>query len=265
MNGNGRNPEQDFGAMEDEMQTSDLDREMAAFEGQIREAFVRAPAATVAEAHLTAMLAEAEAVATTAPLPVSATPRPPRRNGWVVVRRLALVPLAVLVAGAGMAVAGVRPPEPISDLFERAGVNVPGSDDEGDDGGRGEAPADRGERGEGGAQSGETAIETGDGATNTTNDGPTPGAQRANENAAEGQRTAEQARSGETPPDTPGRSDDHPAPQGTGTPPEDPGHPGQGKPDSPPGQSRSSTPGQGGGLDKEKPVKEQPDKESSGA
>jgi hypothetical protein len=270
MSENGRNPGQGSGAMEEEMRISDLDSDMAAFESQIRDEFVRPPSTAVAEAHLTAMLAAAEAVATTDPL-VPARPKRTRRNGWVVVRRLALVPLAVLVAGAGMAVAGVRPPEPISDLFERAGVDVPGSDEEGDDRGRGETPsepaepaepADRGERSD---QTGETAIETGERATNTSNDGPTPGAQRANENAAEGQRTAEQARSGQTPPDMPGHSEDHPTPQGSGTPPEDPGHQGHGEPDSPPGQSRSSTQSQGGGTDKEKPVKVKPDKKVSDA
>jgi hypothetical protein len=156
----------------------------------------------------------------------------------------------------------VRPPEPISDLFERAGVDVPGSDHEGDDDTRGEAPADRGDGGDGGErgdQSGEIGVGPGDGATNTSNDGATPGAQKANEKSAEGQETAEQARSGETPPEGPGRSDDHPAPQGNGTPPEDPGHEGHGKPDSPPGQSERSAAEYGGGT-ANKPDKDKPEK-----
>src|SRR5919106_4088327 len=263
MSENGSNPEQGFGAMGEEMLTSERDKDLAAFEGRLRDAFVRAPAPAVAQEHLAAMLAEAEAVATTARLETPVAPQRTPRNRWIVVRRLALVPLAVLVAGAGLAVAGVRPPEPISDLFERAGIDVPGSDDEGDDGARGQAPADRGERGD---QGGEPAIDTGDGATNTSNDGATPGAKHANENATEGQKTAEQARSGETPPDGPGRSDDHPAPQGNGTPPEDPGNPGAGKPDSPPGQSHSSAEEHGGGIPDEpgKPDKERSDTYSSG-
>ena len=264
MSENGHNPERGFGANEREMSASELDTDLAAFEGRLRHAFVRTPAPKVADAHLAAMLAEAQAIATTSPLDAATTPsKPTQRSRWILARRLALAPLAVIVAGAGLAVAGVRPPEPISDLFERVGVDVPGSDHDGSEGTQGKAPADSAKRGDG---SGEVGISTGDGAGNPTNDGATPGAQHANEKAAEGQETAEGARSGETPPDTPGRSADHPAPQGNGTPPEDPGHSGEGKPDSPPGQDSSSAQEHGGGVpDKPgKPDKEQFDSYSSG-
>jgi hypothetical protein len=236
------------------MSASELQIEMAAFESQLRNAYVRPPAAAVAEAHVEAMLAEADAIAATAVIEAPSTPARAPRSRWVAVRRLALVPLAVLVAGGGLAVAGVRPPEPISDAFESVGIDVPGSDKE-DSKGDGDKP-DR----DGSARDGD-----GDGAPasagNSTNDGPTPGSEQANPNASEGQKTAEQARSGQTPPDGPGRSDDHPAPQGNGTPPEDPGHPGEGKPDSPPGQAHSSAQEHGGGIANKPDKPTKPDKD----
>jgi hypothetical protein len=253
---NGHNPAPDFGAQKERMHASEHDIEVAAFESRLRDAYVRRPAPAVADAHVEAMLAEAEAIAATAVLdtPVSSPQRP--RSQWVVARRLALVPLGVLAIGGGLAVAGVRPPEPLSDAFKSVGIDVPGSDDEDstpDDTDR--PPEDSGaHEGTGGGSP------TGSGGENAANDGPTSGANRANENAGEGQKTAEQARSGQTPPDQPGRSEDHPAPQGNGTPPEDPGHTGHGKPDSPPGQSHSSAQENGGGT-ANKPVKpEKPDK-----
>jgi hypothetical protein len=256
MSDDGHNPEPVFGASERRMRASEHDIDIAAFESRLRDAYVRPPAAAVAEAHLEAMLAEAEAIAATAVIEEPSTPSRAPRSRWVAVRRLALVPLGVLVIGGGLAVAGVRPPEPISDVFEGVGIDVPGSDEkgskpDGDQPGReGSARNDDGD----GAPAGSSA---GDG--NSTNDGPTRGSEQANPNANEGQRTAEQARSGQTPPDEPGRSEDQPAPQGSGTPPEDPGHPGHGKPDSPPGQAHSSAQEQGGGTAKQdKP--ERPDK-----
>jgi hypothetical protein len=241
---NGHNPEPDLGASEDWMPASELQTEMAAFESRLKAAYVRAPEAAVAEAHVEAMLAEADAIAATAVLaePTERLARAPRSR-WVAVRRLALVPLGVLALGGGLAVAGVRPPEPISDVFESVGIDVPGSDEERSDGaGDGKAIGDEAKQRNG------QARETSGSGANTTNDGATPGAAQANPDASEGQETAEQARSGQTPPEGPGRSDDHPAPQGSGTPPEDPGHPGEGKPDSPPGQSHSSAAEHGGGI-----------------
>jgi hypothetical protein len=260
MSENGRNPEREYGASEEQMRASESDSDLTAFEGRVRDAYVRSPAPAVAQAHLTAMLAEAQAIAATASLETETMPskRTPR-NRWVLARRLALAPLAVLVAGAGLAVAGVRPPEPISDLFERVGVDVPGSDHEGADADKGDkAPAGRDERGDGSDGAGIGAADGG----NPTNDGPTPGARHANEKADGGQETAEQARSGDAPPDAPGRSDDHPAPQGNGTPPEDPGHEGHGKPDSPPGQSRSSGQEPGGGTANQPDKPNKPDDET---
>jgi hypothetical protein len=241
---NGHNPEPDLGASEGWMPASELQTEMAAFESRLKAAYVRAPEAAVAETHVEAMLAEADAIAATAVLdrPAERLARAPRSR-WVAVRRLALVPLGVLALGGGLAVAGVRPPEPISDAFESVGIDVPGSDDE-----RSDAASDGKARSDEAKQRNGQARETSGSGTNTTNDGATPGAAQANPNASEGQKTAEQARSGQTPPEGPGRSDDHPAPQGSGTPPEDPGHQGDGKPDSPPGQSHSSAAEHGGGI-----------------
>jgi hypothetical protein len=258
MSQNGHNPEPDLGASEGWMPASELHTEMTAFEARLKDAYVRAPEAAVAEAHVEAMLAEADAIAATAVLdaPTERLARAPRSR-WVAVRRLALVPLGVLALGGGLAVAGVRPPEPISDAFESVGIDVPGSDEKrSDDGGDGKGGSE--------AQQGDgQARKTSDSAANTTNDGATPGAAPANRNASEGQKTAEQARSGQTPPEGPGRSDDHPAPQGNGTPPEDPGHPGEGKPDSPPGQSHSSASEHGGGIANmpDKPEKVKPEKD----
>jgi hypothetical protein len=258
MSHNGHNPDPDFGASDERMRASELQTQMAAFESQLRDAYVRPPGAAVAEAHVEAMLAEAEAIAATAVIEAPSTPTRAPRSRWVVVRRLALVPVAVLVAGGGLAMAGVRPPEPISDAFESVGIDVPGSDKQ-DSRGDGDKPERAGPAGNDdgdGAPAGSSP-----GAGNSTNDGATPGAEQANPNANEGQETAEQARSGQTPPDEPGRSDDHPAPQGNGTPPEDPGRPGHGKPDSPPGQAHSSAQEHGGGIANkpDKPVKSDKD------
>jgi hypothetical protein len=257
MSDNGHNPGPGFGASEDRMRASELDTEMAAFEAQLRDAYVRPPAAAVAEAHVAAMLAEADAIAATAVLEAPTTPARQPHSRWVAARRLALVPVAVLVAGGGLAVAGVRPPEPISDAFESVGIDVPGSDEE-----ESKAGGEKPERaGSGSNDDGEAPANSSPGAGNSANDGPTPGSEQANPNANEGQKTAEQARSGQTPPDGPGRSDDHPVPQGSGTPPEDPGHPGDGRPDSPPGQSQSSAQEHGGGTanQPDKPLKPDPD------
>jgi hypothetical protein len=252
MSDSGHNPGPDFGASRDRMRASELQLNLAAFETRLREAYVRPPTAAVAEAHVQAMLAEAGAIAATAVIEAPPTRTRAPRSRWVAVRRLALVPLAVLVAGGGLAVAGVRPPEPISDVFESVGIDVPGTDEGDSDDGRYVKPAD----GEAvrDTSDGEAPAVSGQAGSNATNDGPTPGAEHANPNAKEGQETAEQARSGQTPPDAPGRSEDHPAPQGNDTPPEDPGHLGHGKPDSPPGQSHSSAPEHGGGT-ANKPVK----------
>jgi hypothetical protein len=260
MRENGRNPGPDFGASDERMRASELQADVAAFETRLRETYVRPPSAAVAEAHVEAMLAEADAIAATAVLESPPARTRARRSRWVLARRLALVPAAVLVVGGGLAVAGVRPPEPVSDVFESVGIDVPGSDEEGSENGRDRESADDDARG--GKTDDAAPTGSGEGGSNTANDGQTPGADRANPNAREGQETAEQARSGQTPPEGPGRSDDHPAPQGSGTPPEDPGHPGHGKPDSPPGQSDSSAQEHGGGTANkpDKPDKVKPDK-----
>jgi hypothetical protein len=261
---NGHNSAPDFGAQKKRMRASEHNIELAAFESRLRDAYVRPPAPAVAEAHVEAMLAEAEAIVATAVLEPPASPRQPHSSRWVVARRLTLVPLGVLAIGGGLAVAGVRPPEPLSDAFESVGIDVPGSDartaDDASDGGSSHE--------DGGAQR-EAPAESNASGGNVTNGGPTPGATHANPSASEGQKTAEQARNGQTPPDGPGRSEDQPAPQGNGTPPEDPGHPGHGKPDSPPGQSHSSAQQHGGGTvnKPEKPPKtdkpEKTDKEKA--
>lgn len=239
MSENGHNPVNGSSASGSEMWLRRSDEELAVFANDLRDAFVRPAAPEVAERHITAMVAEAERAAVLGSAHASRAPQAqfkrPARSRWALTARLAAIPAAIVMATAGLALAGVRPPEPVSDVLERAGVDVPGSDaDSKQDGGRTEdestAPA-----GEAEAQGTEGTAPVNESEPNT---GATPGAERANERAAEGQETAEQARNGQTPPDTPGQSGEHPQPQGQGTPPQDPGNSenaGQGKPESPPG------------------------------
>ncbi len=250
MSDNGHNPGHPFDAQGKEMSLLGPEPELAEFARDVRAAFVRPLHPSVSERHVAAMLVEAERMPmATAGDAVSAQrlrPRTPAPRGWLIARRLAVVALATFGLGAGLALAGVRPPEPISDALEGLGVDVPGSDEDsgqaGDKRSRGHA------RERESSSAGETAPAASSGG-NSANDGETPGAGHANENASEGQRTATQARSGETPPEAPGQSDTQPQPSGNGTPPEDPGSSEiapKGKPDSPPGEGHGRPAGAAG-------------------
>jgi hypothetical protein len=240
MSDNGRNPGNGFGAQGDEMPVHGHDQEVAAFAREVHDLYVRAPAPALAERHLAAILAEAEDVTVVdrdlavEPVPVPLR-RPAPRLRWSLVRRLAAVALVTLVAGAGLALAGVRPLDPLRDALQGVGIL---EDDESGEGPSGSAAQN--------AHGGDGDASPAGRGENSSNDGATPGAKHAADAADEGQATAEQARSGETPPDTPGRSGDHPQPQGA--PPADPGPPDeapQGPPDSPRGQGS----GQGQGAE----------------
>jgi hypothetical protein len=124
-----RNPYGDFDALGEGMDSSGQS-ELAAVGRAVRAVYVEDPAPEVAEAHIAAILAEAERVtAAGADLTgvAPARPRRPRGRGVLAIR-LAAVVASAFVASAGLAIAGVRPPEPFSDVLEGLGFDVPGSD-----------------------------------------------------------------------------------------------------------------------------------------
>jgi hypothetical protein len=226
------------------MRTTHAETELATVGAAIRDAYVEAPPAEVAERHIAAMLAEAERIAAEALPPTAA--RLPRRR--IPVFRLAAVVGASFIATAGLAVAGVRPPEPFSDLYEAVGFDIPGNDGGTQESGKG-GDAGRGSGGPGSKPAGAsvTGAEQGQQTSANQQDGK-PGrrqGQQPGHSSEEGQETAEEARSGSTPPTDPGRSEDHPAPQPVG--PDGNGAPGQsgtgaGAPDHSQGSSRSAAP-----------------------
>jgi hypothetical protein len=251
---NGHNPEPPTGAYPKDMPVTELDPSLRPFANELRAALLVAPAPEVADAQIEAMLAEARAMPTV-------ELRPARRAGRLAVLRLAVAGAAGLVAlTAGLAIADVRPPEPISDALEAVGVNVPGSDD--DDavpsaGPAGEEalPAHGGHESGGGATDGAqpaaAEAQGGEPAADDQHrgDGRSRHAGGPADNSAEGQETAEQAQGGATPPSEPGRSEDHPAP-----PPQAESHP------SPPPQSEShpSPPPQSQGTPPSEPPADAP-------
>jgi hypothetical protein len=180
--------------------------ELAAIGRAVRAAYVEEPPVAIADAHISAILAEAERVAAAGADRVAA---PDARRPRVVVFRLAAVVASAFVASAGLALAGVRPPEPVSDLFEGIGIDVPGSDEStdeatptGPDGAtQGRAP---GAREDDGPASEEPAG--GDERRSTQGDSA----------SSEGQATAQEAQNGGAPPNEPGRSEDHPDPPAAG-------------------------------------------------
>jgi hypothetical protein len=134
---------------------------------------------------------------------------------------------ASFLATAGLAVAGVRPPEPYSDIYEAVGFDVPGSDDPSEQQGSNREDAS-------------TTPEVGNapGANGAGEDRPgRRQGQQPGHPSEEGQKTAEQARSGSTPPTDPGRSELHPVPPGLG--PDADGPPGRSQSADPPGKSRA--------------------------
>ena len=191
------------------------------FARDARATLLRPPDAEVAERHLAAILAEAR-VAAQSPPPVE--PVAGRPLGRIAA---ALAAALVLVTG-GLAAAGVRPPEPISDALESVGVPVPGDDGEGDGEGRPGAAAPDDEPGAGAAE-------------------PTPGdgqgrkqGQQPGHPSEEGQETAADARDGGGPPDEPGQSEEHTdAPSGGGSAGSAPATPAQ-----PPTEPQADAPGQ---------------------
>jgi hypothetical protein len=260
MSEDGRNPGRHDGASEDEMGSTgtdhlDLDRvlsgeaipgadpelsELATAVREVRNAYVRAPEADLAATHLVAIVTEARriaalddgaaedssAAAAGGDALVSAR-RPPARRRRTPILRLAAVALAVLAAMAGIAVAGIRPPEPIADALEGIGLDVPGDDGDSSEAGR-SAPADR--RGKPAAGDDRApargAGEPGGRSAEHRRDGERSHGQRGAEASAEGRETAAEVESEGGPPTDPGVSEDHGADAGPPTdPPTDAGPP----------------------------------------
>lgn len=190
--------------------------ELAAVGRAVRAVYVREPAPEVAEAHIAAILAEAERVVAEGADRAAAAPTRSRwfgRRGALTIR-LAAVVASAFVASAGLAIAGVRPPEPFSDLFEGLGFNVPGSDqssadEQGPPTGEGSEADDRG----GSESAPETSARDGSPQASGGDSDAIRGEQRSDEGAEasfEGQETAADAQAGSTSPSQPGRSEDQP-------------------------------------------------------
>jgi hypothetical protein len=231
---NGHNHPGGMDAFGEEMRSNHADREFAAVGHVIRRACVAPPAEEVVERHLTALLAEAERIAAgarTAPVTGANERSPSRRTPAL---RFAIVLASAFITTGGLAIAGVRPPEPFSDLYEAVGFDVPGSDskhgaDDRDDDGSGSAEREP-ERGESEDGIGLAGEERGS-SQPSGHAGDKPGEQRGRREAEdghpsrEGRKTAAQANSGNAPPPDPGRSEDHPSPPALG--PDGAGAPGQ--------------------------------------
>jgi hypothetical protein len=191
------------------------DTELAVLGEAVRRLYVEAPPAAVAERHVAAMLAEAGRVAASDAAPRPEAGRALRRRG-VPVLRLASVIGAAFVATAGMAVAGVRPPEPFSDLYEAVGFDVPGTDGDDSDSDAKKAGNRNGRGDHDSSKPAQAQPTAGSASQGSASDEPgRRQGQQPGHPSAEGQETAQQAQSGQTPPTDPGRSEDHPVPQGT--------------------------------------------------
>ncbi|MGH2954151.1 MAG: hypothetical protein ACRDK9_09045 [Solirubrobacterales bacterium] len=256
MSDNGRNPYGAPDAFEGEMAHQEIDRELGGFADEVRMALLRAPDLATTERHLAAVLAEATAIptqslATVEPAAAPAGDTAPvarARRPRAVLRVAAAAGAGLLLVSGGLAIAGVRPPEPVSDLLEAAGIDVPGSDHESEPAAG--TPTDERGADRPGPASSRTLDEGAIGARDGTGDrgrgerraGERSHGRRGEEASAEGQATAEQASSGQTPPSEPGASEDNPPPHAGS--PTDPGPPphaqGQGPPASPPGRERSA-------------------------
>jgi hypothetical protein len=239
MSANGSNHRGAEDAFRGEMRSAPAETELAALGDKVRRAYVHDPPADVAERHIAAILAEADRVAAGAPVDVGRAPAPSRRR--VPLLRLAALAGATFAVTGGLAVAGVRPPEPFSDLYEAVGFDVPGSDDDGgtagDQGGekRDDDSKTAGRNGDGGGSSASARVGDPSGGEASSDQSAKPGertGQQAGHASEEGQKTADDARSGNTPPSDPGRSESHPEPQGTG--PQGAGPPAQGDGGPPP-------------------------------
>jgi hypothetical protein len=222
MSDNGRNPDPLERAFEDEMAEWELERELSGFAAEMRGALLKAPDHATTERHLRAMLAAGETTSELAPAaaPVSIA----RRPRLMALRIAAVAGAGLVLLSGGLAIAGVRPPEPISDALESLGIDVPGSDADSSADEAAKPTKPRGE-GDGGGSSAPTPAS--DGAKpgrGVAKGNDAPGARRAaershgqrgDEASAEGQETAAEASSGGAPPTSPGASD--------ATPPQDPG------------------------------------------
>lgn len=265
---NGHNPATGDGAYPYEMADLQLDPMLREFAGELRGALLVAPPPERAEAQLAAILAEVRTMPA-----AEATTRPARRRRAPLLRLAAVAAAGLVALTGGLAVAGVRPPEPVSDLLESLGVDVPGSD-----AGEGSAPAaaPAGERArpdaesEGSNGAGASAASAPDGSAGSAQGAQgSPGDRRGNAHAngngdangnagnqaaagqahgngaeasAEGQETAAEAQSGETPPSEPGNSENAHSQGGGASQAAPPTH-SQG---TPPSEPQADAPGQSG-------------------
>lgn len=225
--------------------------ELAAFARELRVAYARPPAEAVGELHVAAIVAEAAAASAGSPDAASrngaraAAWDPPARRGRRLAFRLAAAGLATLLAATGLAVAGVKPPGPLGTALERVGVGVgdetappPDGDagDASDAAGRGDVGAEGGEARDAGdasrggrARGGDRAPAGAQGESRGEHGARARGDEGRSEggtvNSAPGEATADQARAGRRPPQSPGRSGERapagplaaPGPQAPGT------------------------------------------------
>ena len=205
-----RNRNGDSDAYGDAMETSE-NTELAAVGRELRAVFVADPDPELTEAHLAAILAEAERVAAAGAERASTATSRGRRLAPrpALALRLAAVVASAFVASAGLALAGVRPPEPFSDLFEGIGFDVPGSDRANSDSPGAPGDTSAVEQLGSGRTDGADASQAGGRTAGV--DGVDQRTAQGEEASAEGQATAEDARDDGGPPREPGRSEDHPA------------------------------------------------------
>ena len=226
--------------------------ELGAIVAELRTTYGRPPAEEVRDRHLTAIVAEAilvdegSAVAAGRKHAQAPTWITPARRGRAIAFRLAATALAALIGIAGLAVAGVKPPAALDSALERIGIGS-GSDDRGEMPAAEEAaprdrdPGDRPGRGEAGHGSNADPQSRSRGGERRSDTGTV--------NSAPGRDTADEAKSGRTPPTSPGRSEEH-RPEGAG-PPASPGSQSQGQsgqapPSTQGSQDRGQDHGQGG-------------------
>jgi hypothetical protein len=162
---------------------------------------------------------------------------PPARRGRTHAFRLAAAGLAALLAATALAIAGVRPPAPLDNVLQQIGI---GGEEAAEPAGGDSDPPARGE----GPEAPASGDARRDGAEQRGGGGETRGGDRSQSeargavrgepgaaariaerpsatrtvNSAPGRTTADEARTGQTPPQSPGSSGDH-APEATGPPP----------------------------------------------
>jgi hypothetical protein len=126
----------------------------------LRRAFLEAPSPATEERHLAMIEAAEESVAAAAPEPHSSALSPKAR--WSVrstrirvVAMLASGLVALPVAFAGLAFAGVSLPDPVDSAFETVGIDLPNQPDRADDDANRAGDRDEGSAGGGGAVGGD--------------------------------------------------------------------------------------------------------------